>query len=68
MVYELIAPKPQGLGVAQYNARIYDLRQDGYVITNVEEGKFVLEEIPESERPYKWVVGADEIARKVFDK
>lgn len=41
-VYELIAPRPQGLGIAQYNARIKELRSRGYVIINKEPGHFVL--------------------------
>lgn len=41
-VYELQAPKPQGLGLAQYNARIFELRAKGFNIVNVEEGHFVL--------------------------
>jgi len=43
-VYELIAPKPEGLGIAQYNARIFGLRHKGYNITNKEPGHFVLNE------------------------
>lgn len=41
-VYEFMTPRPQGLGVAQYNARIYGLRKRGYVIENEEPGHFVL--------------------------
>lgn len=42
-VYELMAPKNKGgLGIAQYNARIWSLRRKGYVITNAEPGHFVL--------------------------
>lgn len=41
-VYELMTPKPHGLGIAQYNARILGLREKGYNIKNVEEGHFVL--------------------------
>jgi len=33
-VWKLIAPKPQGLGIAQYGARIYELRHEGYDIQN----------------------------------
>jgi len=33
-VWYLIAPRPQGLGIAQYNARIYDLRHEGHNILN----------------------------------
>lgn len=42
MVYEIIAPKPNGLGIAQYNARIKDLREEGYNIINTTPGHFVL--------------------------
>lgn len=41
-VYELQAPRPQGLGLAQYNARIYELRRMGWNIKNIEAGHFVL--------------------------
>lgn len=44
MVYELITPRPQGLGIAQYNARIYGLRDKGYRIINSKRGHFVLRE------------------------
>lgn len=50
MVYELVGPKPEGLGIAQYNARIYGLRKKGYVITNVTPGHFILVET-EATRP-----------------
>jgi len=43
-VYELMMPRPQGLGIAQYNARIYGLRQKGFDIINKEAGHFVLSE------------------------
>ena len=33
-VYLLIAPQPEGLGIAQYNARIFELRAEGYDIVN----------------------------------
>ena len=48
-VYELIMPNNQGgLGIAQYNARIWSLRQKGYNIKNIEPGHFVLiQEDPE---------------------
>ena len=45
-VYELQAPKPQGEGIAQYNARIWGLRKKGYNITNVVPGHFVLVDSP----------------------
>lgn len=42
MVYEFMTPRPQGLGIAQYNARIKELREYGYDIESVEKGKFKL--------------------------
>lgn len=41
-VYELMAPRPEGLGIAQYNARIKELRSRGHRIVNIEPGHFVL--------------------------
>ena len=44
-VYEFMMPRNRGgLGVAQYNARIYGLRKKGYIIENKEPGHFVLKE------------------------
>ena len=43
-VYEFMMPRPQGLGIAQYNARIYGLREKGYNIVNTKPGHFVLRE------------------------
>lgn len=44
-VYEFMTPVNQGgLGIAQYNARIWGLRQKGYVIKNKKLGHFVLVE------------------------
>jgi len=43
-VYEMMAPRPEGLGIAQYNARIKELREDGYNIINTNPGHFVLQE------------------------
>lgn len=44
-VWEFMMPQNRGgLGVAQYNARIYGLREKGYDIVNVEPGHFVLKE------------------------
>lgn len=42
MVYELMTPRPNGEGVAQYGTRLKELRETGYQIENVEKGKFVL--------------------------
>lgn len=41
-VYEFMTPRPVGLGIAQYSARIWGLRQKGYVIDNPKPGHFVL--------------------------
>lgn len=48
-VYEFMMPRPQGLGIAQYNARIKELREQGYDIENVTPGHFVLRESKTSE-------------------
>jgi len=48
-VWELIAPRPAGLGIAQYNARIKELREKGFNIINVKPGHFVLKEFKEVE-------------------
>lgn len=40
MVYEIMAPRPMGLGIAQYNARIKELRETGHPIINVMPGHF----------------------------
>lgn len=43
-VWEIAMPINQGgLGVMQYNARIYELRRQGHRIVNKEPGHFVLE-------------------------
>ncbi len=45
-VYEIIAPRPEGLGIAQYNTRIKELREgksgERHNIVNTEPGHFVL--------------------------
>lgn len=44
-VYEFMLPRNQGgLGIAQYNARIYGLREKGHKIVNKKPGHFILEE------------------------
>lgn len=43
-VYEIQTPRPEGLGIAQYNARISELRELGHDIVNVVPGHFVLDE------------------------
>ena len=40
-VYEMMAPRPNGLGVAQYNSRIKELREQGHQIINKEPGHFI---------------------------
>ena len=48
-VYEFMIPGNQGgLGIAQYNARIWGLRRKGHVIKNVTPGHFVLVEDAEA--------------------
>lgn len=43
--YEICMPVHLGgLGILQYNARIYGLRKKGHKIENVRKGLFVLEE------------------------
>jgi len=44
-VWEFMMPRNRGgLGIAQYNARIYGLREKGYKIENVKPGHFVLKQ------------------------
>lgn len=43
-VYEFMTPRPEGLGVAQYNSRIWGLKKKGYQIINKSPGHFVLVE------------------------
>jgi hypothetical protein len=50
-VYEIMAPRPEGLGIAQYNARILELRRNGYRIINKEPGHFVLAQEGETYEP-----------------
>lgn len=42
MVYEFMMPRPGGLGGAQYNARIYGLREKGHDIVSVTPGHLKL--------------------------
>lgn len=46
-VYEIMAPTPQGLGIAQYGARILELRKKGWNIVNDYIGHFILMHQPE---------------------
>ena len=49
-VWDFMMPSNRGgLGIAQYNARIWGLRKKGYIIENVKPGHFVLEE--DNEKP-----------------
>ena len=52
-VYEFMLPRPQGLGIAQYNARIFELRREGYNIINKIDNNghnyFVLQEEDQQE-------------------
>ena len=54
-VYELMTPQPQGLGIAQYNARIYDLRHKGYDIRSDRGGHFVLHTEPKQLNVYSFI-------------
>ena len=54
-VYELIAPQPHGLGIAQYNARIYELRRKGYDIRSDRAGHFVLHREPTQLNVYSFL-------------
>jgi len=46
-VWDFTMPRNKGgLGCMQYNARVWGLRQKGYVIENVKPGHFVLKEEP----------------------
>lgn len=50
-VWDFMMPRNRGgLGIAQYNARIFGLRQKGYIIENVKPGHFVLKGEPEPEQ------------------
>ena len=69
-VYEIMTPRPRGLGIAQYRARILELRRKDDKMINKEPGHFVLDpdysDVPLSERDYETVIGDDNIARKVY--
>lgn len=66
-VYELMTPRPNGLGIAQYNARIKGLRVKGYNIINTVPGHFLLLDTPASfkepleSQPERAVIGTNEI-------
>jgi hypothetical protein len=49
MVYEFMMPRPNGLGIAQYSARIWGLRKKGYDIRNTKPGHFILVEEDQQE-------------------
>lgn len=50
-VWEFMLPRPKGgLGIAQYNARIWGLRQKGFVIENNPIGHFILKFDPEIQK------------------
>jgi len=46
-VYEIMQPRPNGLGIAQYNARILELRAEGHPIINITPGHFVYKYVKE---------------------
>jgi hypothetical protein len=46
-VYELITPRSMGgQGIAQYNARVYELRQKGFNIVNKDNTFYLIEGSP----------------------
>jgi len=45
-VYEMMTPQPKGLGIAQYNARVFELRRKGWDIRNDRRGHFYLHTEP----------------------
>jgi hypothetical protein len=47
--YELATPSPKGLGILQYNARIYGLRRKGHKITSDRKGHYIMETRPSIE-------------------
>lgn len=52
-VYEFMTPRPNGLGISQYNSRVWGLRRKGYNILNKTPGHFVL--IQSSKPAYKFM-------------
>lgn len=73
MVYEIMAPRPQGLGIAQYNARIKELREQGYPIINLAPGHFryvevnMTQEQKLEELRKAWLKEPDPMRRKVIE-
>jgi len=43
-VYEIMTPRPNGLGISQYGTRILELRAKKFDIVNKKPGHFVLNE------------------------
>jgi len=68
MVYEIIAPKPNGLGIAQYNARIKDLREEGHNIVNTTPGHFVLKSAKTNCSPTPEKTKLSDDAMKTWDQ
>lgn len=68
MVYEIIAPKPNGLGIAQYNARIKDLREEGHNIINTTPGHFVLKTAKYGPKPAPEPVKPSAEAMRTWDQ
>lgn len=58
------------LRIKQAPARIMDLKRMGYKIRSVRQENrsvdWVLDELPQKERPFTWEIGEDDIARKVY--
>lgn len=51
--YELAEPAPNGLGILQYNARIFGLRKKGHKIISDRDGHYILQQRPTMEEMRK---------------
>ena len=54
-VYEFMTPTPDGLGIAQYGARLLGLRRKGFNIINKEIGHFVLIPSEPTQQSFIWL-------------
>lgn len=50
-VYEIMTPRPNGLGISQYGARILELREQGHQIINAQPGHFVYKKDTAERKP-----------------
>jgi hypothetical protein len=65
--YQLAAPVPRGLGILQYNARIYGLRHKGYKIVSDRKGHYVLEANTVTEKTNESKMTQTELDEKLAD-